>query len=389
MSIGVMPLQGPVVAQVCLHGGSGGAEHYLLALAQGLSTSRPTVVIAAEGSWLAQEAEASGLTVATVPEPRGRLSIPTIVRLVSLFRSMSVGVVHSHLGISDWYSWMAAKVAPNIVLVSTEHGISANRPDIFARTPFKRFVHKTAHRLRLHSLHATIAVSVYTRAALQMRYGRATSGRVVVIPAGIDLSRFPLDACAKPGSRPGPLRLVYVGRMEPEKGPDLLLEAVRICASRGTALDLTMVGEGNMRSALEHSWEPSASAEVRWVGHVLDTRPFLQEADVLALPSRSENLPTVILEAMAAGLPVIATDVGGVSEVVKNCATGLLVKPEDPSALAEAIAACDSDRATLAEMGAAARRLAADFDIRRMTESISGVYDQILARRSPSERAEG
>jgi len=373
----------PRVAQVCLHVGQGGAERYLLSLARELAPEWPTLVVAAAGSWLEREAAAAGLEVATIPEPRGGLSVRTVCRLVRLLRTGGVRIIHSHLGISDWYAWLASACVRNALLVSTEHGISADHPELFTRTStsLRQLVHRLAHCLRLQSTDAVIAVSTYTREAMRARYGQRATQRVVVIRPGIDPSRFPLSSFARPGrsaalgGNASPLRLVYVGRLEPEKGPDLLLEAVMICGSRGLRLALTIVGDGSLRASLQTVIPEGAPVEVRWVGHT-DPQPFLSEGDLFILPSRSENLPIAVLEAMTMGLPILATSVGGVPEVVRNGITGLLVEPENASALAAAIEKLHADRALLAQMSSAARSEAAEYDIASMAERVSDLYDQ-------------
>jgi glycosyltransferase involved in cell wall biosynthesis len=118
--------------------------------------------------------------------------------------------------------------------------------------------------------------------------------------------------------------VAFVGRLSPEKAPEVLLRALR-----GTATRILVAGEGPLREALAAEADPE---QVRFLGFLSDVRPVLAAADVLALPSRTEGLPMAVLEAMAAGLPVVASAVGSLPEVLGEGA-GLLVPPGDVPAL--------------------------------------------------------
>jgi glycosyltransferase involved in cell wall biosynthesis len=163
-----------------------------------------------------------------------------------------------------------------------------------------------------------------------------------VVPSGID----PEPGATAERARGEAVRLVAVGNVETWKGLDLLLAAL---GSVRADVTLDVFGDGTERPRLERT----APSTVTFHGHVGDLRDRLREADVLVLPSRAENLPISILEAMAAGLPVIAARVGGVAELVDDGVTGLLVPPEDPAALAGAIESLAGDRSRRQAMGAA------------------------------------
>lgn len=175
--------------------------------------------------------------------------------------------------------------------------------------------------------------------------------RVVVLPSGIDVRR------TEPGPVHSPPVVAVAGNLEHWKGVDLAVEAV---ARLG--VQLVVYGDGDERPHLE-ALARRVRADVHFAGRVEGVRDRLREADVFALPSRAENLPIAVLEAMAAALPVVAARVGGVPELVEDGVTGRLVEPDDPSALASALGDVLENEPLRVAMGrAAARRAAERFD---------------------------
>jgi glycosyltransferase involved in cell wall biosynthesis len=150
--------------------------------------------------------------------------------------------------------------------------------------------------------------------------------RLTHVVNGVD----PLEPVTPPG---GPVPVVgALGRLTPQKGFDVLLEAVRLLTQRGVALELLLGGEGRERPALERQ---AAGLPVRFAGLQDGPRELLSRVDVFCLPSRAEGLPLVLVEAVSAGLPAVATDVGDVRLALDDVA--LVVPPEDAAALADAL----------------------------------------------------
>lgn len=155
-----------------------------------------------------------------------------------------------------------------------------------------------------------------------------------------------------------PLNACCVARLEHYKGIDVLLHALALVRARGLAVTMRILGDGSQRAALEAQARSLDLSDVHFAGAVAPelVGATLQESELVILPSRGEGLPLAIVEAMAHGRPVLATRVGGNAEVVDEGVTGVLVAPEQPDALANAIVRLASDRAALRRMGAAARR---------------------------------
>jgi glycosyltransferase involved in cell wall biosynthesis len=202
--------------------------------------------------------------------------------------------------------------------------------------------------------------------------------RIHDIANGVDTARFRpasaderLELRRALGLPAGPL-VVYAGRLEQVKGVDLLLRAWPAVAG---GAHLCIVGDGDDREALQA--QAAGLRGVRFHGAVTDVAPLLRAADACVLPSRGEGLPVALLEAMSTGLPVVATAVGGVPEAVENGRTGLLVPPEDPGALAEALRRALGPAGTA--LGQAARaRVLESYSIDAVACRVLDLYSMVL-----------
>jgi len=175
------------------------------------------------------------------------------------------------------------------------------------------------------------------------------------------------------------LRVGFVGRLSPEKGPDVLLSAA---ARIDAAIQLSFVGEGRERPALEtRAQEMGVGSRVTWHGAVPDAARLLAAFDVLVLSSRTDGTPIVLFEAMAAGVPIVASAVGGMPELL-TAADAVLVPPDDPAALAESIArVLLSPAASGSRAAAAGRRLEKRFASGPWLDAYEGLYRSVSASR--------
>ena len=204
---------------------------------------------------------------------------------------------------------------------------------------------------------------------LALRSLAGASRRVVRVRNGVAACR-PAVVHPRLAAAPRPVA-GFLARLEPQKDPVALVEAAR--AWPGT---VAVVGDGSLAGAVELAAGPNV-IRLPFDGPV---ERFLLGFDLFVLPSRWESLPIALLEAMACGLPVLATDVGGVGEAVTP-ETGRLVPPQDPRALAEALAALAADPGALRRMGGNARRRAAgEFSAARMADETDRLYRRLLAR---------
>lgn len=352
--------------------GSGGVEHHVRTLAGALDYGPDVVVVAAENGWLAREAAGDGLTVLKVPPPRGNFDVRTLNALRTIFKEHRGWIIHSHLGRSDWYSWLASMGLRDVQMVTTEHGISAERPDLYVRG-ITRWLHERMHDLRLARADAVIAVSLSTAQALRSRYPSMRVDPVVISP-GIDASSL-LSITRTPRDAHEPLRVVVVSRLAAEKGVDVALRAFAQLQAQEVPARLTVVGGGPEEDALRLlATELGCSTEIAFTGRIGDVAGQLRDADVFLMSSRSENLPIALLEAMASGLPSVITRVGGVPEVVGDSCAAILVPPEDVDAIASALALLAHDEALRRSMGDCARVRAQSYSIEDTVSAVGRVY---------------
>jgi len=205
-------------------------------------------------------------------------------------------------------------------------------------------------------------------------------GPVQVMRRGIDAAAFAAPESGAFPERPGRPRVVFLGRVVRAKGVDTLVEAAARLRTPGA--DVVIVGDGPDRTRIEALARGLGVADrVHVTGFVGHERvpSILASADLLVLPSRYEELGTVLVEAMHAGLPVVATRVGGIPEVVADGVTGLLVASADPSALAAAIDAVLSDPALAGRMRESARRRALLYDLEHVGAAVHALYERLGA----------
>ncbi|MBC7806622.1 MAG: glycosyltransferase family 4 protein [Akkermansiaceae bacterium] len=252
---------------------------------------------------------------------------------------------------------------------------------------------KTAARTALSRASAVIAVS---HAVADSAAGIvAERERIVTIPNGIDISRFSLVAAEQQDRRriqresllvaPQDSLVVCLSRLSPEKDVTNLLEAFALLTRHSPRLRLCIAGEGRLRKSLEWHINLLGLTEKATLLGVFPREKIsdlLFAADIFALSSREEGLSLAILEAMASGLPVVATNVGGIPEAVQTGVTGILAPPQDPGAFADALRTLLSDPAKSERMGSAGRsRVSELFTDSAMIASTFRLYNRIVHTR--------
>lgn len=377
-----MTTDGPVlrIAHVLSSFGMGGQERVALELAGAQVRSGHAVaavsLAAAPHGVLADAFRARGVAVHGVP--KGRAFDPTVIaRLARLLRHEGIDVVHTHNPQPLAYGAPAGRLA-GAVVVHTKHGINPDR----GRRLWLR-------RLGGHLAHAYVAVSDATAdTARQNR--ECPPSRLHVVANGVDLEAF----APEPGARREVRRelelpedawvLGTIGRVSPEKDHAMLVRAAGPLL--GPRVRLVIVGDGaelaRVRSAAE--------AFAPWVvlpGLRRDVPRVLAALDTFVLSSQSEGLPLALLEAMAAGLPIVATDVGGVGEVVQHGAAARLVPSGDEAALRAALASLLASPEEAARLGERAREGAERYSAARAANAYLALYTAALAiQRGPPMR---
>jgi glycosyltransferase involved in cell wall biosynthesis len=220
-------------------------------------------------------------------------------------------------------------------------------------------------------------------------HGGLPRAKIGIVPNGIDLARLPPFATERAAARraaglaPERRLVAQVGRLAPQKDYPTFLRAAATVAAAVPDVDFLVVGEGPLRPELEAlAGTLGLGTRVRFLGLRNDVPAILAAVDVLALTSQFEGFPNVVMEAMATGAVVVATDVGGCRELVVPGETGMIVPPGDPAAVADAVVAVLHDPPHAVQMAAAARRrIEREFDVHRMAERTAAAYERLLAAR--------
>lgn len=229
-------------------------------------------------------------------------------------------------------------------------------------------------------LQADRFIALSAESADELRGAGVPDDRIVRLPNGVDLP----PPVRRDKAQPQALTVTFIGRMHPQKGVDVLLAAWPHVLRRQPALpwQLWIVGDGKLRPEMEAMARRLGIAErVRFWGQVAKVDELLAQSDLFVLPSRSEGMSNALLEAMAHGLPCVVSDLGGTRDMIEPDANGLLVTPDDPDRLAEALARLGGDPALRARLGAAARatieaRYSLDSVARRYIELYRGLLQQ-------------
>jgi len=337
----------------------GGQEKLLVEFARRADRARFDLRFIALGyrGVLADDIEALGWPVTAMGVPTG-LRPSLIVRLARLFRRQRPDVVHTHDQRALFYAGPAAWLARVPRMVHTRHG-----RDIHA-TPRQAAIFQ--HLSRLVDRFVCVSEEV-SRLSREQGIG---GSNLRTILNGVDLSRF---GFREPGPA-GPA--VTVARLSPEKDVANLVRATALAAKWVPELRVEVAGGGPCLLDLQQlAADLGVGDRITFLGEVRDVRGLLARARMFVLPSRSEGIPLTALEAMACGLPVVATRVGGLPEVVNDGVTGLLVPPADPAALAGAMAEIWDDCDRRDRMGRAGRGRAEEcFDVRRMVAQYEALY---------------
>ncbi len=273
------------------------------------------------------------------------------------------------------YNWgsietvLGCVLAGHRALIHHEEGFGADEAQHFKRR------RAWARRLLLRRAAAVVVPSRVLERIARERW-RLSAARVRYLANGVDLARF---AARGPTER-GEVVIGCVAHFRPEKDVPALVGAFARCAERGRAR-LHLVGDGPQRAAAEDLARTLGVADrVRFLGALADTAPAYADMDVFALASRTEQMPLVVLEAMAAGLPVVAPAVGDIADMVAAGNRDLIVPPGDPAALAAALDRLIVDPARRARLGAANRATCAErFALGERLRAHLALYDDVLA----------
>jgi glycosyltransferase involved in cell wall biosynthesis len=297
-------------------------------------------------------------------------------QLWKMLRGRDFDVVHTH-GLFFHVSLAGAAVARlrGKPLVTTAHvgslaeigGVASHLSAVYEQS-VGRFILASSRRV----------ICVSNAVAQHVATLGASSERVNVIPNGVDLTHY------SPGDETGEMRaprIVFVGRLIGNKGPQHLVEALPAIAKQVPHVECWIVGDGPMRSQLQaRVQEMRLEANVTFLGERDDVADLLRQCDLFVRPSLSEGMPLAVLEAMASGLPVVVTPVGGTPEVIQDGENGYLVEPGDGAALAAKVNELLTRPEQRSAMAAEARRTAATYSWDAVAKQTIDVYASALGK---------
>ena len=374
-----------LVAHVIHRLAVGGLENGLVNLINHLPAERyrHAVVCVTDATDFARRITRPDVEIVELRKPPGN-SLAIHARFHRVFRGLRPHVVHTR-NLAALEAQAAAALARVPVRVHGEHGWDTADPD---GTSVR---HARIRRLFSPLVHRYVALSAHIEEYLVARVGIARE-RIARICNGVDCERFAPAVEARTGFPHVPFRdprLVLVGtvgRLEAVKDQLMLaqafVDALRAEPRARDFLRLAIVGDGTLRPAIEALLAQHGAADLAWLpGARADVPAWLPALDIFALPSRAEGISNTILEAMACGVPVVATRVGGNPELVADGETGMLVPPADSAPTCAALLALANDTPRRRRMSRAARaRAVREFALPEMTRRYADVYEGALSR---------
>jgi glycosyltransferase involved in cell wall biosynthesis len=332
---------------------------------RGLAQRGVRQLLIAPGGPLAERVRPLGIAV-TEWRPRGDLDGLAAFAASRVLRDHAPDLVHAHDARSHAVGWLAARLArvPRMV--------------VSRRTVFPAGTHPASRLKYGLPVDRYLAVSASVRTSLRAAHVPAANIRVV--PSGIELAGPPDAASLRQewGLDERTIVIGVVASLTAEKGQDLAIDALARLA-HAPPLHLALVGEGRLHEALRvRARQRGVADRVHFAGFRGDARALLRQFDLCLVPSRAEGLGTAALEAQAEGVPVIASAVGGLPEVVENDVTGRLVPAENVGALASAIADALADPERMRNWVAQAREVVRSHDVDRTVGETLAVYEDVL-----------
>jgi glycosyltransferase involved in cell wall biosynthesis len=364
----------PRLLQLLATGGNGGAQESYTGLLLRLDRAKYEVrALSLSAGSAVQRIRRLGLQVDVIDEADDEAAVR---EMAAWLRREEIDLVHAHMFRAEVVGTRAALAAGTPVIMATVHSSRVRSPEdvatLAALTP-------AMDRLIVPS--DSILAKVRAEGRVEAAYS--------VIPNGVDLSRFavPAPRCAlrRETGVPGSAVLVgVVARLEPEKGHSHLIAAWPDVVAAAPDAWLAIVGEGSSCASLRAqaaALPAPARDRIIFTGRREDVSALTADLDIAVLPSLREAQGISILEAMARRVPVVASAVGGIPEVVADGVSGLLIPPADPAALAAALSRLAASPALRARMGEAGYRIVAErFSMEAHVRQVEALYDEELAR---------
>ena len=354
----------------------GGIGVYVLSLAKGLLQKGHQVFVVSSGGDLVALLDSFGVNHLAVDiKTKSEISPKVILarkQIARIIKGKNIDIIHAHTRVTQVLAHLVSKKT-GVPYVTTCHGF-------FKRRMFRRIFPCWGSR--------SIAISEAVREHLVNDFG-VRKENIAVVHNGVEIEKFSPDKFSQPqkdelrrnyGLKSGRPVIGTVARLSSVKGQRYLILAMKRILKDNPAAQLLLVGDGPEKDRLVQQVEElGIEDKVFFVPPTLDISAPLSIMEVFVFPSLLEGLGLAIIEAQAMGLPVVATDVGGIYTLVKDGVNGFLVHPKEPDALAEAILKLLRDKKLAERFGAQARIQAGrKFNLKQMVEGIERVYREIL-----------
>lgn len=365
------------ILQVCSAREIGGGERHLVDLTKSLAARGHSVYLALipNSPLISELSFLPTHQILEVPL-RNSMDVSSAMHLARFAREQSIDIIHSHVARDYPLAAFASARAGNIPYVLTRHVLF----------PLKR-----VQRLILRRASRIIAVSRSVAASLHEQQV-FDADKIVTIPNGINIGRFAETAQHRTTDKDVRKLVVgMVGHLAPIKGQENFVRAAAIVAAERTDVDFVIAGEdkartGEHRAAIESLIARlNLNKRIQLRGWLDDVRGLLASLDLFVSPSRSEPFGLVIVEAMASGVPVVATMSEGAREIIEDGLTGRLVPLEDPEALAQAIKALLADPAERQRLRVNALNQVQLYSLERMVDATEQLYLDVLADKKPTD----
>ena len=310
---------------------------------------------------IARRMEEVGIRIVYLDKKPG-FDLSMVPKLNRLIRQERPDVVHSHLNILK-YAALAARLAGVSKCIHTVHSLADREAEDRIEKCIKGFYFRRGWSV-------PVALTPEVQSSVAEFYGLPLS-RVPVIYNGIDLSRCVPKTTYETGQT---LTILHVGRFDVPKNHAGLLEAFRLLRETHPECRLRLVGDGDLRPQMEALAREKGVADfVEFCGMQSNVYPYLHDADIFTLPSIYEGNPMTVIEAMGTGLPIVASRVGGIPDMISHGESGLLVEPE-PKAICDGLARLVEDQALRQRLGEAARKQSQTFSAEHMARDYIACY---------------
>jgi len=351
-----------------------GAERLMVDILKNRSKNfKFTVLCLVEGGALESELEQINVPV-VIFNKSSKYDLTILIKLISWMLNNKPSVVHTHLFTADTWGRLAATMARVPCIITTVHSTNS----------WKGAIHRLVDKALSFVTDRIVACSDEVANVLKKEF-KISKDRIAILSNGIDFRRFDtlnlttineIDLLA-----PDIVKIVVIGRLHPAKGHLDLIRAIAKLKTVTTKFHVFLVGEGELKDEIiTKCTENNISNFITLMGQRTDIPEILAKTDIFVMPSHWEGLPMALLEAMAMSMPVIASRVGGIPDVIKDGFNGLLIDKSDDAELANKIAQLLADERMRIKLGVEAKKTVIEnYSAKNVSKGYESLYQKILA----------